>query len=84
MTSKELQKFFKEHLVPARLYKLNGTRSKRICLRKEGSGWDIFYRVHKKRIGLTHFTSESAACAQMKEEIRKVMETMYGITWRTV
>jgi hypothetical protein len=31
-----------------------------------------------------HFKTESEACLKMKEEILKIMEQVYGMTWRNL
>ena len=81
MTVQELKAFLKDHLVPEKLYKIGGKHNKRICLQKVDNGWDLFFSEKKERIGLMHFTEETAACIRMKDELRKLMELMYGITW---
>ena len=81
MTVKELKAFFEEHLVPAKLYKIGGKHNKRICLEKADDGWNIFFSEKKNKIGLMHYKDETSACLRMKEEIRKMMELMYGLTW---
>ena len=54
MTVKELKAFFKEHLVPSRLYNLKGgSHGGRICLGKnnptaEGSAWERTSRTAGK------------------------------------
>ena len=35
----------------------------------------------QRRIGVMHFKDEGSACAGMKNELRKMMELMYGLTW---
>ena len=81
MTGKELQRFLKEHLVPKKLYKIGGSHKNRICLEQSKEGWDVFFSEKKRKIGLMHFNDESSACSAMKEEIRKLMQVMYDITW---
>ncbi len=81
MTGKELRRFFEEHMVPSKLYKIGGAQNKRICLEKSGDGWDVFFSEHRKKIGVLHYQDENAACLSMKNEIRKLMEMMYGLTW---
>ena len=81
MTVKELKQFFETHMVPSRLYKIGGKHNKRICLEKTGDGWDIFFSENKDRIGTVHCADEASACLRMKDEIRKLMELMYGLTW---
>ena len=81
MTGKELKKFLEDHLVPSKLYKIGGRKEKRICMEKSATGWDVFFSEHKQRIGLTHYRDEASACKGMLNEIRKVMELMYGLTW---
>lgn len=83
MTVKELKRFFKKHLVPSRLYKMKGGNHKnRICISREKNGWDVYFSEGKNRIGLMHFNTESEACLRMKEEVRKVMEQVYGLSWK--
>ena len=81
MNGKELKAFFDEHLVPARLYKIGGKHNHRICMEKTGEGWDVFFSDQKSKIGVMHFHDETSACRAMKNEIRKLMEIMYGVTW---
>ena len=81
MTVKELRTFLNEHLVPSKLYKIGGHHNKRICLEKAGDGWDLYFSEKKRRIGVMHFKDEGSACAGMKNELRKMMELMYGLTW---
>ena len=47
-------------------------------------GWDVYFSDNKNKIGLMHFTSESDACASMAEEIKKIMQSFYGLTWRNL
>ena len=82
MTKKELKEFFKEHMVPSKLYKIGGHHNKRICMEKSSEGWDVFFSEKKKKVGLMHFSDEASACRSMKDELRKMMELMYGLTWK--
>ena len=83
MTVKELKKFFKDHLVPSRLYNMKGGHHRnRICISGGKDGWDVYFSEGKNRIGLMHFATESEACPRMKEEVRKVMEQIYGLSWK--
>ena len=84
MTVKELKVFFKEHLVPSHLYNLKGgSRSNRICLGKsEENMWEVYFSEKKNKIGLMQFATENEACQHMMDEIRNVMEQIYGITWK--
>jgi hypothetical protein len=85
MTVKELKKFFKDHLVPSRLYHLKGGNHKnRICIaqNKKKKAWEVYFSEGKTKIGLMHFSTESEACQRMKEEVRKVMEQVYGLSWK--
>ncbi len=43
MNTKELKKFFKEHLVPSKLYKVGGHHKNRVCLDKTENGWAVFF-----------------------------------------
>ena len=81
MTGKELKTYFEEHLVPSRLYKIGGKHNHRICMEKEAEGWDVYFSDHNSKIGVMHFQDEASACNALKNEIRKTMEVMYGITW---
>ncbi len=81
MNTKELKDFFKTHLVPNKLYKLDGKQNKRICMEKNGNGWDIYFCDGNNKIGLIHVKTEFEACRVMKEEIRKLMVSLYGVTW---
>jgi hypothetical protein len=84
MTQKELKLFFKEHLVPKKLYSLKGNHKNRVCMEASNGGWDVYFSDNKNKIGLMHFTSESDACASMAEEIKKIMQSFYGLTWRNL
>ncbi len=81
MTGEELKVFLKEHLVPSKLYKIGGASNHRICMQKSKDGWDVFFSEKKEKIGLEHFKDEASACRSMKNELRKLMETIYGLTW---
>ena len=81
MTSKELKKYFKDHLVPKKLYKIGGHHKNRICLDKTDKCWAVFFQDNKERIGVMNFVDEASACNTMKDELRKLMEQLYGITW---
>ena len=81
MTGKELKEFFEAHLVPSKLYKIGGKHNNRICMEKANDGWEVFFSEHKERIGTLHYDDEASACISMKNEIRKLMEQMYGLTW---
>ncbi len=83
MTVKELKAFFKEHLVPSNLYALKGGNHKnRLVMGRSENGWDVYFSDKKQKIGLMHFATESEACQRMKEEVLKLMEQVYGISWR--
>ena len=79
MTTKELKKFFEEHLVPSKIYSLKGNHKNKICLEKREEGWQVYFSDEKERIGILSFAAESEACNRMKEEIEKVMELVYGL-----
>ena len=81
MTGKELKIFLKEHLVPAKLYKIGGHHNRRICMQKGEDGWEVFFSEKKNKVGLMRFPDEASACLSMKNELRKLMELMYGLTW---
>ncbi len=83
MTVKELKKFFKHHLVPSRLYHMKGGHHKnRICINSCKDGWEVYFSEGKSKIGLMRFATESEACQRMKEEVCKVMEQLYGLSWK--
>ena len=81
MTGKELKQYFEEHLVPRKLYKIGGKHHNRICLEQSGNGWDVYFSEHKEKIGVTHYDDETSACFGMRNEIRKLMEILYGMTF---
>ena len=81
MTGKELKAYFEEHLVPQKLYKIGGRHNNRICMEKTDDGWDVFFSEKKKKVGVLHYKDEASACSGMKNEIRKLMELIYGLTW---
>ena len=68
-------------MVPSKLYKIGGRHNHRICMERTKGGWDVFFSEHKNKIGLLHYEDEESACLSMKNEIRKLMEQMYGLTW---
>ncbi len=41
----------------------------------------FFFQDKKERIGVINFPDEASACDKMKEELRKMMEQLYGVTW---
>ena len=82
MTSKELHTFLKEHLVPSKLYKLNGSHNGRICMDRAGDQWEVYFSDHKQKVGILRFEDEQSACLGMKDELRKLMEQMYGVSWK--
>lgn len=84
MTAKELKHFFKDHLVPSKLYKIGKERDGRICMTKNKDFWEVYFLDHKQKIGLMKFTDENSACLSMKEELRKIMESFYEITWKPI
>lgn len=81
MTRKELKIYLKDHLVPARLYDLKSNHKNRLCMEKAKNGYDIYFSDHKEKIGLLHFATESEACQRMKEEISKLMVSLYGLSF---
>ena len=84
MTVKELKVFFKEHLVPSHLYNLKGgSHGGRICIGKDKQNiWEVYFSDNKEKVGLMRFATESEACQHMMDEVRKVMEQIYGLTWK--
>lgn len=82
MTIKDLKIFLKEHMVPNKFYSLNGNHKNRICLEKSQAGWEIYFSDKKDKVGLLLFHSEDDACLRMKDELRKLMEQVYGLTWK--
>ncbi|MBE5860539.1 MAG: hypothetical protein E7301_10520 [Butyrivibrio sp.] len=81
MNTKELKHFLKEHLVPSKLYTIGKKKNGRICLTKAGDSWELFFMDSKKKVGLMLFPDENSACQSMKEELRKIMESIYEVTW---
>lgn len=81
VNSKELRQFFKGHLVPSRLYDLRKNHKGRICMEKSASGWSVYFSDKKQKVGVLHYKDEASACAAMKNEVRKLMEGLYGVTW---
>ena len=84
MTVKELKTFCKEHLVPSHLYNLKGVSHKvKICMGKnKQDSWEVYFSEKKRKIGLMQFATESEAWQHMMDEVRKVMEQVYGVTWK--
>ena len=82
MTTEELKEFFNEHLVPRKFYSLKGNHKNRICIEKASDGWNVYFSDQKEKVGLLHFANESDACQRMKDEIKKLMEQVYGLTWK--
>lgn len=81
MNSTELKAFFKEHLVPSKLYDLKGSHKGRICMEKSASGWSVYFADKKQKVGTLNYKDEASACESMKNEVRKLMEGLYGVTW---
>lgn len=79
MTRRELAHYFKDHLVPHRLYHLKGAHNKRICLEQAADGWNVYFADRKDKVGLLHFVNESDACMAMRDQINQVMRVLYGI-----
>ena len=49
MNTRELKKYFKDHLVPSKLYKIGGSHKNRICLDKTESGWAVYFQDKRRR-----------------------------------
>ena len=81
MNTKELKAYLEEHLVPSKLYKIGGSHKNRICLDRTDSGWAVYFQDQKEKIGVLNFVDEASACNRMKDEVRKLMEQLYGLTW---
>ena len=81
MTTKELKSYLKDHLVPDRLYDLKSNHKNRLCMEKAKNGYEIYFSDHKEKVGLLHFATESEACQCMKEEISKLMVSLYGLSF---
>ncbi len=79
MTTKDLKKYFKSHLVPGKLYDLKGARKNKLCLEHVKDGWNVFFADQKEKVGLLHFQTEAAACEALKEQVDKVMQALYGV-----
>lgn len=85
MTIKELKTFFQDHLVPSRIYNMKGGHHRnRICISRvrDKKGWEVYFSEGKAKIGLMQFATESEACQRMKDEVCKVMEQLYGLSWK--
>ena len=84
MDVQELKNFFKEHLVPNKLYHIGrGSKSGRLCLRCDKGGfWEVFFGEKRDKVGVMRFATENEACHRMMDEMCKIMEQIYGITWR--
>lgn len=70
--------------MPAKLYDLKGSHNNRLCMEHAKDGWNVYFADQKNKVGLMHFGTEAAACASMKEEMRKIMVGMYDLTWSAV
>ncbi len=81
MTVNELKTFFKDHLVPSKLYDFGKGHEGRICMTRNGDFWEVYFMDHKEKVGLMKFADENSACLKMKEELRKIMESIYEVTW---
>lgn len=81
MTTRELQSYLQEHLVPSRLYDLKKAHNKRLCMEQVRDGWNVYYADKKDKVGISHYLTESDACLAMRNEINKVMRVMYGVTF---
>ena len=81
MTQKELKTFLMEHLVPRKWYKLGREKKNRICMTSEDGGFRAFFRDGTRRVGELFYKDEESACRGMKDELRKLMESAYGLTW---
>ncbi len=82
MNTKELGTFLSEHLVPKKIYSLSGSHNNRICLERASDGWNVYFADKKNKVGISHYSTETEACLRMKEEIKKFMELVYGLTWK--
>ena len=81
MNTKELKTYLEEHLVPSKLYKIGGSHKNRICLDRTESGWAVYFQDQKEKIGVLNFVDEASACNRMKDEVRKLKEQLYRLTW---
>ena len=80
MTTADLKKYFKDHLVPRSLYNLKGGYHKgRICMEKVKEGWEVYFSEKRDKVGIIHCLTESEACRVMVEEVNKVMQAIYGL-----
>ncbi len=81
MNAQELKSYLEEHLVPSKLQKICGSHKNRICMDKTENGWAVWFQDKKEKIGVLNFVDEASACNRMKDEVRKLMEQLYGLTW---
>jgi len=45
------------------------------------TGYVLYFQDKKEKIGVLNFVDEASACNRMKDELRKMMEQLYGVTW---
>ncbi len=81
MTMNELRTFLAEHNVPRKLYSIGKRGNGRICIDRGENGWEVYFCEKKEKIGTLLFADEESACQGMKNEMRKLMEQLYGLTW---
>ena len=49
---------------------------------RAGDQWEVYFSDHKQKVGILRFGDEQSACLGMKDELRKLMEQMYGVSWK--
>ena len=49
---------------------------------RAGDQWEVYFSDHKQKVGILRFEDEQSACLGMKDELRKLMEQMYGVSWK--
>ncbi len=81
MNKKDLDTFFREHMVPPALYSIGQKEYNKICLEDTSDGWEVYFSDANAKVGVLHYDTEDAACHGMMDEIRKCMESFYGLTW---
>ncbi|WP_026511551.1 MULTISPECIES: hypothetical protein [unclassified Butyrivibrio] len=84
MTVTELKEFFTDHLVPSKLYEIGKAIDGKVCLTKNKDFWEVYFLDHAEKIGLMCFKDENSACQSMKNELRKLMESIYELTWKPI
>ena len=71
MNRQELETILHAEGISEDAYSLEGgLPSERLCLAAEGGGWVVYYSERGIRSGLRRFSTESAACQYLLNELR--------------